>query len=448
MAETEQGSPVQEFDPLTIPPKTHFTPLSYEEILDELNPQTGKDVNALTQLSHLYKAISGLNDLIERDLWNIQTVSVANPACTIRTLPILAGQEIECISAIQPAAWVGNIPGGMYDPVNDQICQNCVGHWRGIAKSHKQFLWKSVTKPYFIAIHIITILAIIVSFIVAFLNTSISSDALYKTRAILIIGLIPILYDIVCVVFILIAETFWPEDEAPLEATRVQEELTEAISKDLYSLAAVIPQDMRETLLANSKVQTPAVLAGQLILNKFYEPAHLLFSKLLLRIGIGPFADKQIPKLEWDQFEEFLTVYRFLREISDTEIPEYDMIADNVKKNVQKAIVTGICVGKPDVHFQLLRLLALSMEKPEERSNRVLNDPQQINLYHYVGVAMALAIGNELRTKLSNSSSRKDQIPLENKLRIEIVVRKQVDEELVSFRSHASRATSSPIEFA
>ena len=124
------------------------------------------------------------------------------------------------------------------------------------------------------------------------------------------------------------------------------------------------------------------------------------------------------------------------------------MIPDTVKKNVQKAIVTGICVGKPDVHFQLLRLLALSMEKPEERSNRVLNDPQQINLYHYVGVAMALAIGNELRTKLSNSSSRKDQIPLENKLRIEIVVRKQVDEELVSFRSHASRATSSPIEFA
>ena len=451
MAETEQGLPVQEFDPLTIPPKTHFSPLTYEEILQELNAAGAKNSPPLTQLSHFYKAISSFNDLIERDLWNIQNVSVLNKANTIRTLPILAGREVECISAVQPAAWINDKPGGMYDPVNDQICNNCVGHWRGIANSHKQYLRKSVTTPYFIAIHIITVIAFIVSFMVAFLNTSIASDSSYKVQTIVIIGIIPIIYDIIAVSFIFIAETFWPEDEAPIEATKVQEQVTEAVSKDLQSLAAVIPQDMRDSLLNGAKAETSTVLAGQFIIYKFYIPAHALFTKLLFKLGSGPFHEKQVPKLEWEQFEEFLTVYRFLREISDTEIPdyeipEYEVLGDNVKKNVQKAIVAGICVGKPEVHFQLLRLLALSMEKPEERHNRVLNDPQQINLYHYIGAAMSVAVGNDLRAKVS--SSRKDQTPLENKLRIEIVVKNQVDEELVSFRSHASRATSSPIEFA
>ena len=428
MAENENGE-VAPFDPLNIPIITEFHELTIDEVRSKLEEVKTKEKpeEKLELLSH---AISGLNMKLENELFDVQNEPVRSKSVKITTLPITAGPQ-ECISTIQPAAWLQDFPGGLYDPDKDQICINSVGHWQGKAESLNQFLCQSIKTPCFIAYHIIAVIALILSFVIAFTNSTIKGDKDFQKKTVAIISAFSIGYDVLAIVVIIILEAFFPDDPAPFEATKVQESVHEIVSRNLQELVA--NEDANTLQMWSSDANTtPTQYAGYFILNKFYDPALTLLNKGIFNGLKGLFTEKNAKDKSWKQFEELLNLYRFMREISDSQIQGYEVIGQK-KKNMVKIIISGIKTGNKDVHEQLLRLLALATETPEQREETVSHDPKKINMRHYLGTETYFDIITQLKAKLSDVKN------IEYRLHIQCVVNKQSQEDLLSFRSHSSR---------
>lgn len=445
MAENTEGT-VFEFDPLQTPVQNNNIEISYQEFVRSLSEgYMEKDITK--QFYDLSDGIIGLNNKLEKELFRVQNSLVVNQANTICTLPLLAGREVECISPIQPAAWIQGEVGGMYDPVNDKVCLNCVGHWEGNARSLNHFLWQSITTPCFIFFHAIAVISIIIGFLVGYLNTSFKDDPSYRSRIIGIVAGISAAYDIACVIVILILESFFPDDPAPFEASQVQEQVVQVVSTAIDTIAAEISPE-HKSLATNEEEMDNLQLVSHYILIFFYETGKTVLANLLK--PAGPFSEKKIPQIEWPEFERFLSFFRFLREISDAEIQAYDPIPDLTRKKVFKVLLIALERGTPEVHFQLLRLLALALEPPNIRMQHVEENTKDINLTHYLTASSVRSLIHDIKVDLTKWKSSKTPAQfgsIENQARIEVVVSKSSDEQLVTFRSHASRLSSTYIEF-
>lgn len=444
MAENPEGT-VVEFNPLQTPVQNNDIQIGFRDFVKYLTDgYYEKDIQK--QFHDLSDGITGLNNKLEKELFRVQNALVANPSNTIRTLPLLAGREVECISTVQPAAWISGVVGGMYDPVKDFICLNCVGHWEGKARSLNHYLWKSITTPCFCAFHLIALISIILGILFAYLNPNIKNNSLSEIKSIIIVSVISVSYDLGCVIILLMLETFSPDDPAPFEASQVQEQVHQVINSAIECIAVEI-SDEHKSLATNEMEMKNPQLVGHFVMVFFYETGKTVLANLLKPTGI--FSEKNIQTIEWPEFERFLSLFRFLREFSDAEILTYEPIPDLTRKKFFKALIVALERGQPEVHFQLLRLLALALEPPNIRMQHVEKDKHDINMNHYLTTNSVRSLVHDLKIDLIKWKASKNPLSygsIENQARIEVIVAKSSDEQLVTFRSHASRFSSTYTE--
>jgi len=421
------------FNPLEFPSRCRYSPInptSIAEVCDHLEAaKNAQDIP--TKVFNLSHAIGGMNLAHENALLMIEH-DITDRSNNIRTLPHHSGGEQELISTIQVSAWLQDDSGGMYDPINDQICKNCVGHWMGKAASLNQHLWQSITSSCFVAYHIIAFLSIFIAFITAFANAKISNDSSYKTKTISIIIGVAVGYDIIAMIAVLVLETYFSDETSQFEASVVQSQLTKCIDNSLLALSSYV-KSQKPNLFADNGPITHVKYAGLYILNNFYEPS-VTFIFTEKRTGLPSI---KAPDVTLDLFDDIMTTYRFAREISDSTIAGYESITPKTKTNLVKLLVECTVKGKEEVHLYILRLLAISLKKPNEREQLMFENSTNLNLHHYIGGRLVRDFITELSKAHKKMKDTGDD--LSRKLRIKCVLDTDSGEQLVSFRSHASK---------
>lgn len=358
-----------------------YEAMSFANAIDNLNKV--KDMTELSRAGLLARSIEGINKTIENSLYSIQS-TVQDSANTIRTLPFATFRCSEEISTIQPAAWICGYPGGLYDPYNNQISKNSVNHWEGKASSFTEHLMNCLKQPCFIAYHIITLSAIILSIVFALVVKPRKDN--FAVSSIVLITLIVSLYDIGSMTLIILLEIFYPADKSPFEASKIQEYIDNRMKANINEMASIITNgscDMNDTI-------TNCRIVGNFILSGFFDPAIVVFKESLRLI-----TPAKVPLMEWKDVQMLLSLYRFIREISSSDI-DYENI-DSEKLKFRRFLVNAIKIGSDDVHYRLLLLLSLALESQEMRSQKILFDRNSINLRHYIGSYMLNQLINDLK---------------------------------------------------
>ncbi|OHT14342.1 hypothetical protein TRFO_43090 [Tritrichomonas foetus] len=386
-------------------------------LVDSYNQQDENHSNDPKMKIPLYAgAIQGFSLLLEKNLYQIEH-SIRDKSVSIQTLPHHTGNDHELISVIQPTAWILNDEGCYYDPVEQRIMRNSVGHWEGRANSIKQHIFQTITNSCFMTYHFIVLIAIIGAIMIKiimenYIDNDTAHGPFIKNMSVILIISVAVGYDLIAMLFIIIMETYFPDSGKPWIANRVQSEVFNTIGTALNQLVRSIPPRTLDSICSGNKM-TVSQIAGTFILRYFYEPAVTMLSQSLKVSSTALYNPRNAGKLEWSQIENVLIVFRFVREISDTVGLGTDEFKIDPAQgaNLRKLIITAIEEGNPTVHMQLLRLLYKSAIPNDERSHIISEKPCDLSLNHFIGASECEAIRIQLRkdiTRPKTASQKKD----------------------------------------
>jgi hypothetical protein len=377
------------FDPDTVHALSQYSALSApdfaRELVDSFNGRVRDPPVIIPQLA---RCIAGFNLLIEDASYEVES-EIRDPSVTISTLPHHSGDDNERISTVQPTAWLLDGPGSYYDPNEQRIQMNLVGYWNGVSHSLKGHLWRSLTNGCFMAYHLIVVLSFVLMGLM-FLQDERSFEIEHPSIRRLSLALPPVvavLYDVLAMLFVVISVIHFPERGNPREADRVQSWMTARLSGLLRHVYDAIPQEELGLIIAERHPSVEEVV-GTFILRYFYEPAVTALSAAL-RPTSGFYKVDRATELSWTQFEDLLTLYRFVREISDSAHLGTTHIKFDGRhvSHLTKLVVSAIQNGVPEVHFQLCRLLFNATAPSDVRAAKVRADHMNLSLNHYVGNA-------------------------------------------------------------
>lgn len=419
---TEEGTTQ---DPATIEILWSYDQLDQGGFVEKLVSVTeDQNLNEMDKLGKYAEAIAGFNYYNELRLFQIEN-TINSPKVSIQTLPHHGGHDHELISTIQPVAWILDGPAGYYNPPRDEILKNSVDHWEGHSHTLEEHLKKSITSNCFVMYHSIVILAIFLALIAYFTLDLEKIDPSYRSRIriitlILMIG-IAVGYDVVAVLFVLITETYFPDVGEPIEANLVQKQVVASNINMLSELVRSLPQNISDSIIAGNKKMSVSEIAGQFIIKYFYEPALELLNQLLSSKGYYNTAKAQT--IGYSEIERCLMVYRFVREISDSLIPDISekklekTQRGYMKRLIEKSIEEGIY----QVHQQFLRLLYKSILDPHVRGQKLRAESRDLSLNHIIGSAETEGIINTLRKNIKKKkTASQERIPNFDQMRANI----------------------------
>lgn len=379
---------------------SQFQPLTPEAVVDQLIDIDSDHSKTDEGKVYAYStSIAGLDLTLEQGLFDIESriknknVNESGEAIvSIQTLPHHTGHDHELISPIQPVAWVTDGPAAYFNPITAITSKNCLGYWDGRASSLPHFLWQNFTSSCFIGFHCVVLLAI--SFA---LFTKYSHREYYvqhpsvRTTTVKLLILVPLLYDLFAFLFLAIKNSLPNKSHNPIEATRVQYQASSFIKSKLVAASSHIPHKQVERISQSVESQfvKGSQLTGAFIIRFFYEPAISSLVKELRPSG-GAFSPNNATRLNWSQIEALFTLYRYLREISDSIVMGNNDISavelpDAQRNLIRKVFISSITKGPEDAFQQLLRLLKNACAQPSERSAIVKRNYRDLSLNHYIG---------------------------------------------------------------
>ena len=220
-----------------------------------------------------------------------------------------------------------------------------------------------------------------------------------------------LLYDIVCVLFVVFMNTLIPDFGQPIEANKIQLRITESNTNFLTQIAdyAFQNQNIKQQFLEENPNLTPVQIAGLFIIRYFYEPA---ISCLLNKTDfIIKFSDKCFgnsvnglqSKVAWQELDCLISIYRFALIIGKTiDLSQSSQIAfpNEITTTFKKILELSIVSGNNDIHNYTLRMLSNSINDISVRSEIVTRNQQNISLHHVLDISVYDTLINEIQKDL------------------------------------------------
>lgn len=344
----------------------------------------------------LAQSIEGFHQLLEQNLYSVEnSIDAEDSDVSIQTLPHHTGNDHELISVIQPTAWILGDGGCYYDPVERRIMKNCVGYWDGQANSILNQIQLILTNGCFMLYHIIVIISIFIAGLMFFFKKEL-------TISIALIVIVSLGYDIIAILFIMFLESCTSYSGKPQLANKIQKEVKSKVDNILDQLVRCTPTQVRE-LICNQKKMTISQISGTFILRYFYEPAVTILQQSLKNTSSAMYNKNKAKQLNWNEIQNLLIVFRFVREISSSVGLGTDEIQmdNSLVSNLRLLLIALIEEGDETVHIQLLRLLYKSAIKPDERATIILQRHHDLSLNHYIGAAECESIRIQLRKDIT-----------------------------------------------
>lgn len=435
--------PVLDLDNLQ--PEENYTPKPPSEFTKIIDiPQSNESVDK--QISNYAQAISGLYLDIENKIYDVQR-SFSSGTITIVTLPENNIEEDnERVSVIQPFSWIVSGPGSYYDPTKARIYKNCVDKWDGESSSLFQHILKLISNSCFFGYHIMVLFAIAFSIITIVLNgqrTNVKKSITMTPIYLMLI--ISISFDLIAIGFVAAMEMFSKDAGEPFKSNTAQKRIVSIINKSSEEIVQNLPPEIITKLSKKDDPKNYPYITGMFLLQYFYEPSLTLLEKQLKTGNNYFYSPKNVSKLNWKQFEDLLTVYKFVLEISLSTSAEDGIEELRLKSGqtltMRNLITQGILTGRPDVHIQLLRLLNKCTLTAEERNYLIHNNPRDLSLNHYIGESEVEEIIKKLRTEISSQRKRSQNFSINDEQRI-LNIQFAIDHGTSSLNSQASSLRS------
>lgn len=406
-----------EFHPQNAEVITNYEgPLPISEIASALIDLENNNMPNQEKIPIFAQSIESLRLILEQTLYNTERY---NSGVSIQTLPHHSGNDHELISVIQPTAWISADEGSYYDPIEQRTMHNLVGYWDGASPSLQSHILKLLFKNgCFISYHVTALFSLILALIMKFV--------LGPNLTMILLIAVAFGYDIIAMLFIIFSETFSQDLGNPRLANQIQREVKAAIHGILAQLSISIDTKLFSLSLnssnqgsqvsENNSKQTVSQKSGWFLLTYFYQPALKILSDELRNSSTALFNKKNASTLDWSTVENLLIIYRFVREISQSNPPESEQMDRSVSMNLRILLIELIKVGNETVHLQLLRLLYKSSISPIDRSGIIIQNPRDLSLNHYIGAAECETIKIELQ-KAYNISSRSQRLSASQAMR-------------------------------
>jgi hypothetical protein len=236
-------------------------------------------------------------------------------------------------------------------------------------------------------------------------RTFANSPGWLKGISLALMPVVAIVYDVLAMAFVLVMEVYFPDGGNPRRADRIQAEATERIEAVLRGIYDAIPENELNEIL-EGKPLSPHETVAHFILRNFYDVA-LSAIPVALKPG-APLANlKNVSKLTWQEVEDVLTVWRFLREISETsEIGPVTLKIDSKDSyNFKRLLVPAMQNGDIVVHMQLMRLLANANQDWRTREERIRANPNDLSLLHYCGTTDVDSMIGTLKREVAKATA-------------------------------------------
>jgi hypothetical protein len=392
----------QRFVPEDIPPVTQYEEVSPADFVDILRNVDERREHE--KIADCARAVAGLNLYIERSLYEVVQSNPKFSQIRVPILPDAVGRDSERISTIQPTAWILDGAGCYYDPGERRLMKNIVDHWNGTTRTLNGYVWKSLISPCFLAYHLMVIAGLIMAIIFWTRPASrvdIDHPWVKVVGGGLILG-IPLAYDLAAIIVVFIWERFFEE---PGKNSVVASELQFLLSERLNFIIMQLCRAITSSSDPNDK--KPGKTVGSFIISNFYEK---VVTRALVR--------SDSPADSWAYVENVLTVYRFIREIAETNV--VDLGISVMQLNASRAhdmrlfLAKAIKEGSPEVHLQLLRLLYNGHLGVDERSDLARQRPSNLCMNHYLGYQRVVELEAKVRLDLGSAKMVADPVRLEN----------------------------------
>jgi hypothetical protein len=398
---------IARFDPNEVPVAESYARLPLDQIAQVFLDNSAADSNPKTAAGPIANAISSLNSHLEESIYSIDG-AFPDTDIPIEILPHHCGADREKISCVQPTAWILDGPNGYYDPNDTRIVRNLVGHWEGRADSLRDHLKNCFTNPCFIAYHAIAIFSIVLGIALWFLEDSKLDDDYPWVRVISawVLSLSAIIYDVVAMAIIAANEIYYSDDASPVEADLIQKRIVTEIDRVLseFSGSDAFDQIGDNALLSTSQ------RAGRFLIQFFYEPSVRIVKELLKPNVLKP------ATMTWAEYDAVLTIYRFVREISDSVQmgTSQVVLSDTEAMRLRTLILKGITDGSREVHEQLLRLYYKGKCRVDVRQRILLRgNHTDLSINHFIGTPTFQALDAQVK-KLADSGAIKHRMRLVN----------------------------------
>lgn len=343
---------------------------------------TDDDVKAVT----LARAILSVQCDIENQF---RIIMEANPNadCRIQAMPENCEDNHDNVSSVQPIAWVKGVSGGYFDPERGRITQNNLGLWEGHSKTFGGHLLHSITTGVFRAYHIVTLVALIIALVLYFWP-GLDDVRLWVCG---IVVALTLSFPVAVSVMTIISEFRSRFKDAGALQTASQETVDRVVTGIVMNMD---PDKRQSCSLGNSGNEAPVRIAGRFLLTYCYEPALLLLQR---RFKVGGRLDNV---KEWSLVEALLTIYRFVRQVRETNVAEVSTSKFDCAPGMKRLVMGIMQRGDQEAHYQITRLLGNCFLTDDERLDRVKANPKDISLSHYLGWSLVREIYDDLSTPL------------------------------------------------